>query len=55
MRLAADKNIYFRLTIQKMLAFAVFNNKYLGPYGCSDTNSIATFKGANSKIEIKVK
>ena len=50
-RLAADKNFYLRLTVEKMLAFAVFNNKYIRPYGCSDTNFTATnFTNPKSKI-----
>ena len=36
-RLAADKNFCLQLTVEKMQAFAVFNDRNLWPYGCSDT------------------
>ena len=48
----ADKNFYFRLTVQKILAFAVFTNKYLRSYGCVATNFTAAVNYANPKTEI---
>ena len=35
-----------------MHAFADFENKYLGPYGWSDTNFTATVKCTNPRTEI---
>ena len=55
MRLVMDKNIYLPLTVEKMHAFADFNDDYLHPHGCGDANSTATVNCINSKIEIKVK
>ena len=52
MRPAADKNFYLRLTVEKMHAFAVFSDKYLRSYGCSDTNFTAGIKCTNPKTEI---
>ena len=43
-QLAVDKNFYLRLIVEKIYAFAVFNDKYLQPYGCSDPNFTATVK-----------
>ena len=34
--LAADKNFYLRLMVEKIHAFAVFNDKDLQLCGCSD-------------------
>ena len=53
--LAADKNLYLRLTVAKIHAFLVLNKKYLQPYGCSNINFTAAVKCTNSKTEIKVK
>ena len=53
MRVAAGKNFYLRLTVEKMHAFAVFNDKYLRSNGCSDTNFTATIKCTNLKTEIQ--
>ena len=36
-----------------MYAFAVFNDKYLRSYDCSDTNFTAEIKCTNSKTEIQ--
>ena len=52
-RPAADKNFYLSLTVEKMYAFAVFNDKYLRSYDCSDTNFTAEIKCTNSKTEIQ--
>ena len=35
-----------------MHAFAVFNDQYLRPYGCSDTNFTATVNCTNPRTEI---
>ena len=51
-RLAAGQNFYLRLTVKKIHAFAVFSNKYLWTYGCSNTNFPATANCANPKTEI---
>ena len=48
-RLAADKNFYLSLTVVKMHAFAVFNDKCLRPYGCSDTNLTVTVESINPR------
>ena len=48
-QLAVDKNFYLQLIVEKIYAFAVFNDKYLQPYGCSDPN----FTSTNSKTEIQ--
>ena len=37
--------------VKKMHAFAFFNNKYLPPYGCSDTNVTPTVNCTNPKTE----
>ena len=50
-RLASDKNFYLRLTAEKLHVFAIFNDKYLQPYGCSDTNVTATVNCTNPKTE----
>ena len=50
--LAVVKIFYLRLTVKKMYAIAVFNNKYLQPYGCSNTNLTATVNCTNPKTEI---
>ena len=39
--LAGGKNFYLPLTVEKMHAFAVFKDKYLRIYGCSDTDFTA--------------
>ena len=54
-QLATDKNFYLRLTVEKMHAYAVLNDKCLQSYGCSDNNSTATIKCTNPKIETKAK
>ena len=51
-RLATEKIFYLPLTVEKMHAFAVFSNKYLRPYGCSDTTFAAAVDCANPKNEI---
>ena len=48
----ADKNFYLRLKIEKVHAFAVFNDFNLRPYGCCDTNFTATVNCKNPKTEI---
>ena len=50
-QLAAEKNFYLRLTVEKIHVFAVFNNKYLRPYGCIDTKITATVNCTNPKTE----
>ena len=50
--LAADKNFYLWLTVEIMHAFAVFSDKYLRPYGCSDTIFAVTVNCTNPKSEI---
>ena len=40
---------YLRLTVEKMHAFAVFSDKYLRPYSCSDTNFTVTVNCINPK------
>ena len=47
-RLAAENNFYLRLTI----AFAVFKDKYLRPYGCRNKNFTVTVNCTNPKTEI---
>ena len=37
-RLTADKNFYLQLTVEKMHAFIVFNDKYLRSDDCKDTS-----------------
>ena len=51
-RLAADKIFHLRLTVEKMHASAVFSNKYLRPYGCSDTifTAMVNYTNPNSQI-----
>ena len=55
LRLGADKSFSLRLTIEKVHTFAIFNDKYLQPYDCSDISFTATVKCTNPKTEIKVK
>ena len=50
--LAADNNFYLWLTVEKIHAFAVFNDKYLRPYRCSDRNFTATVNFTNPKTQI---
>ena len=50
--LAAGKNFYLPSTVEKMHVFAVFKDKYLRIYGCSDTNFTAPVNCANLKTEI---
>ena len=52
-RLAAGKNFYLRLMVEKIHAFAVFNDKYLPPCCCSYTNFTATVNCTNSKTEMQ--
>ena len=52
-RPAADKKFYLRLTVDKMHAFAVLTEKYLRPYGGSDTNFAAAVNCTNPTNEIK--
>ena len=49
---AADKNLYLLLTVEKILAFAVFNKKYLLFYDCVATNFTAVVNCAYPKTEI---
>ena len=51
-RVAANKNFYLRLTVSKINAFAVFNDKYLRPYGYSDKHFTATVIYTNPQTEI---
>ena len=51
-RLAADKNFHLWLTVEKMHAFAVFNDKYLRPCDRSDTNLTTTVDYTNPKTEV---
>ena len=51
-RPAAVKNFHLRLTVEKMLAFAVFSNKYLRPFRCSDTAFTSMVICANPKPQI---
>ena len=51
-RLVAEKNFYLRLMFEKTHAFAVFNDKSIQPYGCSDTSFTATVNCTNLKTEI---
>ena len=55
LRIAAEKDFYLQLTVEKMHAFVVFSNKYLQPYGWSNTNFTATANYTNRKIEYDVK
>lgn len=50
-RLAADKNFYLRLAVEKSDAFAAFTEKYLRSYGCTGTNFTATVKCRNLKLK----
>ena len=52
---AADKNFYFRLTIEKMYAFAVFTEKYLRSYNCNGTNFTAAVNCTSPKTELQTK
>ena len=52
---AADKNFYFRLTIEKMYAFAVFTKKYLRSYNCNGTNFTAAVNCTSPKTELQTK
>ena len=47
---AADKNFYLRLTVEKMHVLAVFSDKYLQLWGCSNTSYTAMVNCANPKI-----
>ena len=49
---AAGKNIYLRLTVEKMRAFAAFTKKYLRPYGWSGSIFTAATNYTNLKTEI---
>ena len=51
-QLTADKDFYCWLTVEKMHAFAVFNNKYLRSYDCNDTNFRAAVNYTNPKTQI---
>ena len=46
---AADKNFYLRLTVEKMHVLAVFSDKYLQLCGCSNTSYAAMVNCANPK------
>ena len=50
--LVAEKNFYLGLKVEKLHAFAVFKNKYLRSYGCSNTNFTSTVNRTNPKTEI---
>ena len=51
-RLAAEKNFYLQLTVEKKHAFAFFNNKYLWPHGYSNRNLTTAVNSTNPKTEI---
>ena len=52
-RLAADKNFYLRLAVEKKSAFVVSTNTYLRPCGCSGTNVTAAVDSKYPKTKIK--
>ena len=52
--LTANKNFYLQLTVEKMHAFAVFTEKYLGSYGCNGTNFTDMVVCTNQKMEILI-
>ena len=52
-RPAAEKNFFFRLTVEKMCGFPVFTDKYLRSYSCSGTNFTAAVNCTNPKTEIQ--
>ena len=54
-RPAAGKNFSLWLTVEKMRAFAVFNDKYLRPWGSRSTISMADVNCKNRKTKIKSK
>ena len=54
-QLAADKNFYLWLAVEKMHAFAVFTEKKLRPYGCSGKNFTAAGNCTSTNIEIHSK
>ena len=49
----SEKNLYVRLTIEKMHAFVVFTKKYLLPCVCGGTNFTAVLDFENLKTEIQ--
>ena len=51
-RLTAENYFYLRLTVEKMYALAICNNKYLRSSSYSDTNSTAAVNCTNPKTEI---
>ena len=53
-RLTADKNLCWRLAVEKTHVFAVFMEKYLRSYGCSGTNFAVTANCTNPKTEIQI-
>ena len=54
-RPAAGKNFSLWLTFEKMRAFAVFNDKYLRPWGSRSTISMTEVNCKNRKTKIKSK
>lgn len=52
-RLAAAKNFCLQLTAEKIRALAVFEDKYLQLYGCSDWNVTATATCTNPETEVQ--
>ena len=50
-RVAADKNFYMRLVVEKMHTVKAFNDFKLRPYGCSSTNFTATVNYSNRKTD----
>ena len=49
----AVKNFYLRLAAEKLYAFAVFTEKYLLWYGCSEINFTAAVNCTNPKTEMQ--
>ena len=52
MLLAVGKNFYLWLSVKKMHAFAIFRDKYLRSYGCTDINVTVTVSCTNPKTQI---
>ena len=51
-RPAADKNVYWRLVVEKIYVFAVFSKKHLQSYGCVATKFTAAVNHAYPKTKI---
>ena len=54
-RLATDKNFYWRSTIAEMHVSAVFIEEFLRPYGCSCTNFMAAVNRTKPKLKYNMK